>query len=338
MTLITLRHARALALGLVLFAARAGAQAPPPAPPPPPAPGMTYSPMPGGGLPNSHFFASPRHLVGPPGIAASVNGQAISKAQVSALAYEVAGPEVLDRIINNTLVEQAARKQGLTAPPAEVNTRYGQVKQDLMAQQRAQGLPVQSIDALLAQSHQTPAMFRETLRLRILAEKLVAGKIGPIKMVHARHILVLTNANATPGQKAHTDGDAQKIIAKAQGELKAGKAWDDVCKRYSEDPSNKDKGGDLGLIGTGMTNIDPTFLAAALALNTGEVTPSPVKSVFGYHLIKVDSTSLAPASPQERAQYAAAVAAARSAQFQQIIPVYLQSLRAQARVLNYITP
>jgi len=276
--------------------------------------------------------------VGPPNLAATVNGQPIAKATVSALALQIAGPDLLEQLINNALVDQAAKAAHLSATPTEVNARYVLVRQQLAAQQRAQGLPVQPLTALIAQSHQTIATFRESLRLRVEAEKLVARQIAPIKMVHASHILVVTNGSINPSLKAHSDADALKLIGKAQAELKAGKSWADVCKKYSEDPTNKDKSGDLGLIGSNMTNIDQTFLAAALSLSAGQISPAPVKSIYGYHLIKVDSTSSAPASSAEKAQYAAALASARDSQYKTLIPPYLQQLRAQAKINNYLTP
>ncbi len=281
--------------------------------------------------------AAPRkHLAAPPGVAAVVNGQRIPTSEVAALAVQFSGGDIAERLINNLLVEQAAKAAHVAASPGEVNARLAEVKVQIMQQQQAQRVPVRSLDALLLQSHETLANFKDSLRLRILAEKLVAPRLPVITLVHARHILVLTNSGASPGTKAHTDEDAQKLIGKAQDELKAGKSWDDVCKKYSEDPSNKDTGGDLHIIGTGMTQIDPTFLQAALSLKAGEITPAPVKSVFGYHLIKVDSTSAAPASAEEKVAYAAALQTARDAQFKQIIPAYIQALRAKGNVVNYL--
>ncbi len=328
----TQRSRPALVLAITLAGAigQAGAQVPGRQPPPPPPPGTTFSrPAP---------TDTEHHLAGPPSLAATVNGQPITKATVSALALQVAGPDLLEQLINNALVDQAAKAAHATATTAEVNARYIQVKQQLEAQQRAQGLPVQTLTALIAQSHQTLATFKESLRLRIEAEKLVGRQIAPVKMVHASHILVVTNGTINPALKAHSDSDALKLINKAQADLKAGKSWADVCKKYSEDPSNKDKGGDLGIIGTGMTNIDPTFLAAAIGLSAGQISPAPVKSIYGYHLIKVDSTNAAPASPTEKAQYAAVIATARESQYKALIPPYLLQLRAQAKINNYLTP
>lgn len=301
----------------------AGAQIPI-GPPPPPPPSVPAPPAP----------AKPpaKHIPGPPGVAAVVNGEKIPLAQVQQLALQLGGADILERLINNALVDQEAKKAGITVTPAEINARLVQIKQQIARQPQGG-----SLDTLLAQSHETMANFKDSLRLRLEADKLMSKKLPPIVAVHARHILVLTTVPpGSPNVKPHSDEDARKLIAKAQDELKSGKPWDEVCKKYSEDPSNKDKGGDLGVIATGQP-YDPTFLNAALSLKKGQVTPEPVKSMYGYHLIKVDSTSAAP-TPEDKQALAAAVNAARQQMLQNSLPAYLEKLRQTAKVVNYLTP
>lgn len=301
----------------------AGAQIPI-GPPPPPPPSVPAPPAP----------AKPpaKHIPGPPGVAAVVNGEKIPLAQVQQLALQLGGADILERLINNALVDQEAKKAGITVTPAEINARLVQIKQQIARQPQGG-----SLDTLLAQSHETMANFKDSLRLRLEADKLMSKKLPPIVAVHARHILVLTTVPpGSPNVKPHSDEDAKKLIAKAQDELKSGKSWDEVCKKYSEDPSNKDKGGDLGVIATGQP-YDPTFLNAALSLKKGQVTPEPVKSMYGYHLIKVDSTSAAP-TPEDKQALAAAVNAARQQMLQNSLPAYLEKLRQTAKVVNYLTP
>lgn len=87
--------------------------------------------------------------------------------------------------------------------------------------------------------------------------------------VHARHILV------------KTEDEAKAVIA----ELDGGKDFAEVAKEKSQD-SNKDDGGDLGWFTKGR--MVPEFEEAAFALEKGAYTKTPVKSQFGFHVIKLE--------------------------------------------------
>lgn len=101
------------------------------------------------------------------------------------------------------------------------------------------------------------------------------------------HILLGTQAEAG----GMTDAEAKKKADEVYAKIKAGGDWDKLAKEYSTDTSNKDKGGSLGEIKVNdlKTSYDKAFTEAALKLKKGEYS-EPVKSQFGYHLIKlVDS-------------------------------------------------
>src|SRR5690606_32684378 len=87
--------------------------------------------------------------------------------------------------------------------------------------------------------------------------------------VNARHILV------------KTEEEAKAIIA----DLDAGKDFAELAKEKSED-SNKADGGDLGWFSKGR--MVPEFEEAAFALEKGAYTKTPVKSQFGFHVIKLE--------------------------------------------------
>ncbi len=277
----------------------------------------------------------------PKGVAALVNGRKIYRFQVANEALKTVGPQILNQMILIELVSQEAAKQGIIVTTADVAAKLADVRKQY--DQRGMGL-----DAFLAQRHQSIASYKDYLTTELKVEALVAKTMppaAPVTRYHVRHLLVLTSPTTpamAPGAKpAHTEGEALAIIAKAQAELKAGKSFPDVANEYTEDPSNKDpithasKGGDLGLVDA-KTNFVPTFLQAMLKLKPGETTAEPVKSEYGYHLISMDSSSIAPL-PADKQLYAASAAVDRTQQVQQAIPGYVQKLRAGAKVVDYLS-
>lgn len=287
----------------------------PPPPPPPSAP-----------------MAAPTAPRGPApaGVAAIVNGKKILRSQVADQALKAAGPQIVGQMILIEIVNQEAAKQRVVVTPAQIDARIALIRN----QAQASG----GLDFALAQRHITMADLRNLQLTQLKVEALVAKTLPPPLRFHARHLLIATVAVSpamAPGAKPpHTDAEALALIAKAQADLKAGKSFVEVANQYTEDPSGKGKGGDLGIIDA-STPFDPNFLKAALALKPGEVTPTPVKSQYGYHLIKIDSTSAAP-TPADKKRYDDAATAARTQQIQQAIPAYVQGLRSRAKVVDYL--
>jgi peptidyl-prolyl cis-trans isomerase C len=142
-------------------------------------------------------------------------------------------------------------------------------------------------DKLNLQNDEKVKKSLETVRDQIIQQAVVAHKVkesvseealkakydefvkteGQKEEIKASHILV------------NTEADAKKVEA----ELKAGATFEELAKKYSKD-SNKDKGGDLGYFSRGQ--MVPAFENAAYALKVGEVS-APVKSDFGWHIIKL---------------------------------------------------
>jgi preprotein translocase subunit SecD len=98
----------------------------------------------------------------------------------------------------------------------------------------------------------------------------------------------------TPTPVVLTDADKKEIkkyndaqLAKAKSlivRLQKGEDFATLAKEFSEDPGSKDNGGDLGFAKTG--SFVPEFETAAFSLKDGAITLTPVKSDFGYHIIK----------------------------------------------------
>ena len=92
---------------------------------------------------------------------------------------------------------------------------------------------------------------------------------------HARHILI------TAKDDAAALAQAQQVLAQA----KAGKDFGDLAKQYSQDPGSAKNGGDLGW--AERSSFVAPFADALFGMHVGEIK-GPVKTQFGYHIIRLD--------------------------------------------------
>ncbi len=157
------------------------------------------------------------------------------------------------------------------------------------------------------------ADFRKLVEVDLLRQKLYDDVTKDVpttaEQVHARHILVAIRTpeptpaptatggptpepNATPAPTAtptlepRDEAQALARIIEVQQKVGAGEDFAELAKQYSDDTSSAANGGDLGWFAKGSGLIQ-AFEDAALALQAGQVS-DPVKTDYGYHLIKVD--------------------------------------------------
>lgn len=129
------------------------------------------------------------------------------------------------------------------------------------------------IDQFLAKIVNTEVTQDKLLTKYDEIEKTVKGK----QQIKASHILL------------GSEDEANNVIEHLKKE-----SFAKIAKDVSLDSSTKDKGGDLGYLLAGT--MDPDFEKVALALKVGEVS-SPVKTKFGWHVIKLDEKKLATVAP-----------------------------------------
>jgi peptidyl-prolyl cis-trans isomerase C len=169
-------------------------------------------------------------------------------------------PMLLEQMIDAQALLLQARKTGLDNDP-DVQ-RIVRLAQD------------RALESAMLNKVVRPQVTDEAVKARYDQE--YAGKSGDTE-VHARHILVPDEATA------------KKVIA----DLKKGDDFAALSKQYSKDPGAAQQGGDLGFFK--KTDMVPEFADAAFALKDKEVTPVPVKTQFGWHVIQtLDRRTSAP--------------------------------------------
>jgi peptidyl-prolyl cis-trans isomerase C len=144
-------------------------------------------------------------------------------------------------------------------------------------------------------------------------------QMGEVQEVHARHILI----RAAPGDEKASKAAEDKIKAIIV-RLKKGEDFEKLAKELTEDPSGKANGGDLGYFS--KEQMVPEFSDVAFKLEKGQIS-EPVKTQFGWHVIKVDDKRVKPMPKFEEVKPQIEQFVTRKAQAELV-----QKLRAEAKI------
>lgn len=233
---------------------------------------------------------------------AIVNGKAVPTARVEALAQQVAASgrpvddtvraQLKEEVVLREIFVQEAQKRGIAATP-EYKTQMELARQTIL------------IRALFADYQKKNPVSDAEVQAEY--DKFAAANGG--KEYRARHILV------------EKEDEAKAIIAS----LKGGAKFEDIAKKQSKDPGSGANGGDLDWAAAGSYVAE--FSEAMVKLDKGQMTQEPVKSQFGWHIIRVDDVRQAqlPKLEEIKPQIAQQMQ-------QQKLMTYQQSLREKATV------
>ena len=233
---------------------------------------------------------------------AIVNGKAVPKTRMEALAQQVARSgrpitpdveaQIKEEVIAREIFMQEAQKRGLDTTD-DYKAQIELAKQTIL------------IRELFSKFQETNAVTDADIQAEY--DKFVAANGG--KEYRARHILV------------ETEAQANAILAS----LKKNGKFEDIAKKQSKDPGSGANGGDLDWAAPG--NYVKEFSDAMVALKKGETSAAPVKSQFGFHIIRLDDVREAqlPKLEDVKPQIAQQLQQQRMANFQ-------QELRAKAKV------
>jgi peptidyl-prolyl cis-trans isomerase C len=237
--------------------------------------------------------------------AAIVNGKAIPKAQLDKLvqkAGQADDPQVREQaremLISKELILQEADKRGLIQKESV---------RDQLEQSRVGVLVAAVFEDFVEKEGVTDA------ELKTAYESVKAEYTG--MEYHVEHILV------------EKESDAKAIIV----QLKAGGNFAEIAKAKSKDPGSAPNGGDLGWVSE--KSLVPEFSKAMVQQKVGQVSDKPVKSQFGWHIIKTtDSRDLkAPSFDELKPQLKQMISADQNWQKAKFTEM-MQKLRAKAKI------
>ncbi len=233
---------------------------------------------------------------------AIVNGKAVPTARVDALAQQMAASgrpvdeatraQLKEEVILREIFMQEAQRRGIAATK-EYQAQMELARQTIM------------IRALFAdQQKKNPVTDAE---IKAEYDKFASANAG--KEYRARHILV------------EKEDEAKAIIAS----IKGGAKFEDIAKKQSKDPGSGANGGDLDW--ANAASYVTEFSEAMIKLDKGQMTDAPVKSQFGWHVIRVDDVRQAqlPSLEEVKPQIAQQMQQQKMADFQ-------KSLRDKAKV------
>lgn len=241
--------------------------------------------------------------------------------------------QTFNDLIIMELIRQDASKRGLTVSEKEVDESLNYIKQ-VKNQQEKDGY-----QKFLTKVGTDEKGIKEEIKITLLSSALVKEVT---KDVNVTDEAVRKYYDENPSLFEQKGGiqiyhvlvkdekTAQTVLKKAQ----AGEDFAALAKQYSQDPGSKNQGGDVGLPVNKDTNFVPEFKEAALALKPGEISPAPVKSDYGYHIIKAGK--LIPASQQSFDEVKDQIRQnmeqdEKTRFFQQ----YLQDMKSKAKIEDY---
>lgn len=233
---------------------------------------------------------------------AIVNGKAVPTARVAALEQQIVASgrqiddatraQIKEEVVLREVFMQEALKRGV-ATTADFKAQMELARQTIM------------IRALFADYQKKNPVTDDEIKAEY--DKFTAANGG--KEYRARHILV------------EKEDEAKAIIAA----IKGGAKFEDQAKAKSKDPGSGANGGDLDW--ANAASYVTEFSQAMIKLEKGQMTQEPVKSQFGFHIIRVEDTRQAklPAFEELKPQIAQQMQ-------QQKLAEYQRALREKAKV------
>jgi len=306
----------------------------------------------------------------PPNVAATVNGRAITYADLDKQYKrqfpqqpEGATPdqvlfqklELLRAMIDEEILLQRAEKLGLLARDEDVEARLNEIRapytqEEFRKQLDAQGMTLEELKSQIRRSLSIEKLLNKEIGNQIvITDKDVADFYNanqamfrfPETNYHIARIVVTSGPSPEvrnlSGSKAQNEDQARKKIQMIEARLKQGEDFAKVAQAFSEDPQSAPNGGDMGFIPeSALQQADAETRRVILSLAPGQISP-PLRTQGGWQILKLIARE--PAGQRElndpRVQQNIRETL-RTRKEQLLRNAYLDACRNEAQVVNYL--
>ena len=256
----------------------------------------------------------------PPNVAATVNGRAITYADLDKQYQSQFGSlnerpsddqvviqrlEVLRTLIDNEIMLQRAERLGLMAVDSDVEAKFAELKapytqEEFQKQLASRKISVEDLKAQLRRDLSVQKLFNKEITSQIsISDKDIGDFYNASKssfnlaepQIHMEQILVTPapdpNVHNLKNDKAQDDEQARKKIEALYSRVRAGEDFAMLAQNYSEDTSSAQNGGDLGFIPeSALDKANVELRKTLMALQPGQTT-NILHTAEGYRILKV---------------------------------------------------
>lgn len=239
-------------------------------------------------------------------VVATVNGEKITKEDLYNYLVKANGSEALDSLVIEKIIQLEAEKEDITVADDEIESEINEMVEQFGGEE--------AFNSALEYYGLSQEDLESDIKMNLYLEKLLTPVIEITEEEMETYFEENKDLFAQKEQvkASHILVEDEETALDIKEKLDNGEDFAELAKEYSTDESNKDSGGELGYFGRGEMVAE--FEDKAFSMEIGEIS-EPVKTDYGYHIIKVEDKIEA-----KEANYEDSKEEIREAIFQQKFP------------------